>query len=257
MRSVVHFNSLSIYQESGFVNLLHLCVYHGLALTLGLLILRDAAQAWRGTGVSRSRAVRYWQTIGRQWAFVAGLAMTVPLASLVSFRYGSAAIWISSPALWFILIGDILAVMYAPIVLAWGSVRMRRQVLAPWRAMRWLAPTTAGERVLWGVLSVTTGVCEEIVFRGFVVQYLMRQPWGLSLLASALVSCVLFGLGHAYQGLRGVLQTMLLGAALSGLLLLTGNLALPMLVHILINLRLALLPPLRLLPSRAPHVSQA
>ena len=235
--------------------LLRLCVYHGLALTLGLLISRDAAQGWRGAGAVRSRSVRYWQTIGRQWTFVAVLALTVPLTSLVSFQRASVASWISSPALWFILIGDILVIMYVPIGLAWGRVRVRRQALAPWSAMRWLVPTTAGERALWAALSVTTGVCEEIMFRGFAVQYLMRQPWAFSLLVSTIVSCVLFGLGHAYQGLRGVLQTMLLGAALSGLLLLTGNLALPMLVHILINLRLALLPPLR--PSSAPHVSRA
>lgn len=239
------------------MNLLQLCAYHGLALTLVLLIARDAAQAWRGSGPVRSRSVRYWQTIGRQWAFVAALALIVPLASLVSFQRTSAASWISSPALWFILIGDMLVIMYVPIVLAWGSVRIRRLALAPWRAIRWLAPTTASERLLWTLLSVTTGVCEEIMFRGFAVQYLMRQPWGLSLLAGTLISCVLFGLGHAYQGLRGVLKTMLLGAALSGLLLLTGSLALPMLVHILINLRLALLPPLRLLPSSSPYVSRA
>lgn len=168
--------------------------------------------------------------------------LAVPVTRLVWLPQYTAPTWIALPGLSFILVGNILVTMYVPIVLAWGSIGIRKRLLAPWRTVYGLLPTTIGERTLWIVLSITTGICEELLFRGFAVYYLMHQPWSLSLPASTLISCLLFGLGHTYQGLRGVMQTLFLGAVLSALVLMTGNLVLPIVVHTLINLRVALLP---------------
>jgi membrane protease YdiL (CAAX protease family) len=74
------------------------------------------------------------------------------------------------------------------------------------------------ERVLPGVpvefgpyaaLAVTAGVCEEFLYRGFAMAALSRA--GLAPWAVVLISSVLFGLAHTYQGRAGVVGTTLMG----------------------------------------------
>jgi uncharacterized protein len=66
------------------------------------------------------------------------------------------------------------------------------------------------ELALWVALSVTAGICEETIFRG----YLQRQFVALtkSVPAGIILSAVAFGAGHAYQGFRMVLLISLYGA---------------------------------------------
>ena len=61
-----------------------------------------------------------------------------------------------------------------------------------------LIPSTTVELVAWFCLSVTAGICEEIIFRG----YLQRQFASLtsSMLAGVLLSAVVFGASHGYEG---------------------------------------------------------
>jgi membrane protease YdiL (CAAX protease family) len=70
----------------------------------------------------------------------------------------------------------------------------------------------------------------------------MQPPFSLNFTISALISCLIFAAGHAYQGRRGMLQTLLFSIAMVGLLLATRSLVAPILVHTLVNLRIALLP---------------
>ncbi|MGC0774537.1 MAG: CPBP family intramembrane glutamic endopeptidase [Candidatus Acidiferrum sp.] len=65
-------------------------------------------------------------------------------------------------------------------------------------AARRLAPQGLLESVLWVALSVTAGICEEMIFRG----YLQRQfvAWTRSAPVGVILSAVLFGAGHIYQG---------------------------------------------------------
>ena len=56
---------------------------------------------------------------------------------------------------------------------------------------------------------------------------------------------MLFGLAHWYQGRLGMLATGVLGAVLTQLYLTTGSLLLPMVLHVLIDLRLLLDRPHR------------
>jgi membrane protease YdiL (CAAX protease family) len=74
-----------------------------------------------------------------------------------------------------------------------------------------LLPKGPVEIVLWIAISITAGVCEEIVYRG----YLQRQLWALSgnLPLAIAVQAVIFAAGHAYQGWRPALITGVYGLA--------------------------------------------
>src|SRR5258708_39476419 len=58
-------------------------------------------------------------------------------------------------------------------------------------------------------LAVPAGVCEEFPYRGFALAAIIRA--GLPVWAAVVISSVLFGLAHIYQGRGGSVSTMLLG----------------------------------------------
>jgi len=61
-------------------------------------------------------------------------------------------------------------------------------------------------------LAITAGLCEEFLYRGFVMAVLTHvgsQTWAVVLLSSAL-----FGLAHSYQGRGGMVMTTLIGVIL-------------------------------------------
>jgi len=54
---------------------------------------------------------------------------------------------------------------------------------------------------------------------------------------------VVFGLGHAYQGVLGMVGAGLLGYVLAQLYATTGSLWMPIVAHVLLDLRVLLLVP--------------
>ncbi len=72
-----------------------------------------------------------------------------------------------------------------------------------------LLPHGPLEIVLWIVLASTAGICEEIVYRGYLQRQFIaftRRPW-LGIVLTSLV----FGAGHAYQGWRPVCAISIFG----------------------------------------------
>jgi membrane protease YdiL (CAAX protease family) len=76
-----------------------------------------------------------------------------------------------------------------------------------------LAPYSVPELLAWTALSVTAGICEEFIFRGYLqLQFarLSHRVW-IGVLGSALV----FGFSHGYEGLSGMLLIVAFGALFS------------------------------------------
>ena len=99
-----------------------------------------------------------------------------------------------------------------------------------------MLPDSNPERRWFAAVSITAGVCEEILFRGFLTRYLTTTAFHLPLYAAVLITAVFFGLNHIYQGNKGIIQTAVVGLALSAIYLLTGNLFLCILLHALLDL---------------------
>jgi len=68
------------------------------------------------------------------------------------------------------------------------------------KAIQYLIPQTSLELSIWMVLSITAGICEEAIFRG----YFQRQFAALthSVYVGIVLSGAAFGAAHAYQGLQ-------------------------------------------------------
>ena len=101
------------------------------------------------------------------------------------------------------------------------------------RTLAELLPRTSRERLGFVGLSITAGVCEEIVFRGFLIVALSHAIDSMTV--AAVVAAAVFGLVHAYQGFAGSVRAALLGGMLSVPLLVSGTIVPAILAHAAID----------------------
>ena len=78
-----------------------------------------------------------------------------------------------------------------------------------------LLPRGPAEIVAWIALSVSAGICEEAVFRGYLQQQFQALTGNTALAIS--LQALVFGVGHGYQGLQKTLLIVLFGAAFGAL----------------------------------------
>ncbi|WP_214777307.1 CPBP family intramembrane glutamic endopeptidase [Exiguobacterium sp. s22] len=98
-----------------------------------------------------------------------------------------------------------------------------------------LLPRTKSEEQAWSAVSVTAGVTEEFIFRG-VLLYTITLYIEAPNLTLAVIGGALFGMAHAYQGIKGVLTTGVVGFGLALLYLGMGVLWPVMVIHVLLDL---------------------
>jgi membrane protease YdiL (CAAX protease family) len=92
-----------------------------------------------------------------------------------------------------------------------------------------LLPKSLAEVLVWIAACVTAGVCEEMVFRG----YLQRQLHSLggNIAVAVAAQGVVFGLFHAYQGWKNVIVISVLGVLYGALAAWRGNLRVNIVAH--------------------------
>lgn len=92
-----------------------------------------------------------------------------------------------------------------------------------------LLPKSLLEILVWIATSITAGICEEMVFRG----YLQRQFNALSgsVVVGMLAQGLVFGLFHSYQGWKNVVVISVLGVLYGAMAAWRGNLRVNMVAH--------------------------
>jgi membrane protease YdiL (CAAX protease family) len=83
------------------------------------------------------------------------------------------------------------------------------------------------------IVSLTAGVCEEFLFRGYFIWAL--APW-LGWWGAAALGMPIFGLLHAYQGRSGVVRTAIVGAVMTIVVAITRSLYPAMALHALVDM---------------------
>ena len=124
--------------------------------------------------------------------------------------------------------------------------------------MGWLMPSSSREKALYGAVAISAGITEEILYRGFLTYVLVTSFPAMGLWLSIVVTACLFGLGHQYQGLSGMLRTFVLGLIMSLIYVATGTVLLCIIIHLLIDLAGTVLETpesveARVAPSSAPN----
>lgn len=72
-----------------------------------------------------------------------------------------------------------------------------------------------------------------MLYRGFL--FAVAAPF-VTIYGAAVVSAIVFGLGHTYQGVRGIALTAAVGLFLGAFYFLTGSIVFPMILHVLIDI---------------------
>ncbi len=98
------------------------------------------------------------------------------------------------------------------------------------------------EFLLAGVLVAVVAVAEEIIFRGYLM--LRLHAVTRSSLAAAILSSVIFSLGHGYEGTAGVMTVGFMGLFFALVYLSRGSLVAPIVMHFLQDFTSIVLIPL-------------
>ena len=132
-------------------------------------------------------------------------------------------------------VGAAIAV-FMPVVLVLTNARARERTYRQLQKLDFILPTSRRERAVWPIVAISAGICEEIIFRGFLIRYLDRlfgHPHiGIAIAAASL----LFGVQHTYQGVAGMIVTAILAALFALIFYATYSLVFPMVFQALIDL---------------------
>ncbi len=166
----------------------------------------------------------YWAMKARPWQFLflAGSATPLRLGIPPGLRLWAGMALVVLLAGW--MVAQRRAVEARPKLLE--RIRPKLEYAEP------LLPHTAPERKLFWLVSLTAGVTEEFLYRGFLFWFLSAWmgPWW-----AALLSAAIFGAGHVYMGYLQVPRTAVFGLVASFVALASASLWPAMLLHAFID----------------------
>lgn len=237
---------------------------HLLVATLALVVPLLGAWGYRrmaarlAAGDSGVRTRTYRKTIAQQLAagaVVLGLwaAAGRPVERLVSLDWVPSGWWTAVAWGVVLLLSALLVAQLAALRGNEAGLASARKQVAP---LEGFLPRTPVEIRLFLALSLAAGVCEEIVYRGYLLSYFggFVGPAG-----AVLASTLLFGLAHGYQGPAGIVRTGVVGLVLAVAYVLTGSLLAAVLLHVVIDATSGLVAYLALRPvapvAGAPNAS--
>ncbi len=213
---------------------------------LGVRQYRELRQRLRTDPDARQRFYRRILLI--EWAWVAVIGLILPLAPSPLQAIGLVIPQFNGPEQEFMLVLvlagalGLLVPILGLLVLSRKSPhlarRLQHKLLESGAA---LLPATSSERRTWVAVALTAGICEELLFRGFLLLYLAHFFSALPRWGAMVISAAVFGLAHAYQGWKGVVGTGLLGLGLAFVYVVTGSLLPSMALHALVDLRILVL----------------
>jgi uncharacterized protein len=196
-----------------------------------------------------AKKLRYYRKIGMVLWLLAGLAcLLVGFGPLFRIGYAPAELaWMAEGSrgrsvLLGVFVGAIAAIVMPAVIAIW-SEKLRVKAAKAAQRLSFLLPSSRDERQWWIGVCVTAGVCEEIVYRGFLLHYFHASPLHLSLTWALVVSSIVFGIAHLYQGVSGAVGTAVVGFVLGAVFLMTGSLMVPMVMHAVLDLRILLTLP--------------
>lgn len=207
-----------------------------LVLVAPLLAYRNAHRPHATAPGARLR--RYRWLVLRQLILIAALA-----AWITTSGGGRAEVGLGPPFSWWWSGGVSIALA---VFMVWSAVALRRRAAELREKMRdragaLLLPETNREARWFALVSLCGGVAEELGYRGFLFSYALTWWPALNALELVLATSICFGIAHLYQGWRGVAATTIAGLLMGTLYVASGNLLLPVVAHIMGNMRAAVI----------------
>jgi uncharacterized protein len=104
-----------------------------------------------------------------------------------------------------------------------------------WESSVPFLPENYRELPAYTFMCITAGVCEEILFRGFMVTYFIDPmhngfPW-----IAAIFPAILFSLAHFYQGYKAMFKIFLLSMLFALIFIFSKSLIIVVIIHFLVD----------------------
>ncbi len=197
---------------------------------------------YRSDPTTPRKLMVYGATVVALWTLTAVAAQIDGWRPLLVSPAAVAA-WLPAPAIVGPVLGvavtAFLALALLPLAQSLRGPRWRRAYAAAVRRnysdISGFLPNNATERWAFILISLTAGVCEEVLFRGFLIRFLRDGGPAIPLIGALALSSAAFGLGHLYQGFKGVMTTTVAGIVFGLLFLLTGSLIPGIVLHALVD----------------------
>ena len=199
-----------------------------IVVILGLSYLQARQQVGPAPVQLNSRLPLYLATILFElslflYVWLLGLRRTrTPLRALIGGRWSSMRDVVND-------VGAAIAfwLVVAMVLLILGKILGENT--AGLRSMKPLLPQGPVEMAVWAILCATAGFCEELIFRG----YLQRQFLAITgrIDFAIILQAVVFGMGHMYEGWKGVITIMVYGALFGVLAVIKKSLRPGMIQH--------------------------
>lgn len=129
----------------------------------------------------------------------------------------------------------VLAISY--LVLLIKSIKttekLRVEVVNKFEQYIEIMPVTKSQALIFILLvSVSAGICEELIFRAYLFTFIDAY---IGTIGAIFLSSIIFGFWHIYLGWHDVLRTSIMGVIFCGVYLFTGNIIIPIILHIFID----------------------
>jgi uncharacterized protein len=204
-----------------------------IAVILGVSAL-SSKQA-KATALAQHHLQHYAFTMAWEIALAAltwwGIRMRrVPMRQLLGERRAGVKAWFTDfgVALIFWFMASIVLAAISGVLRVLHLLRGQKTVFA-------IAPQTGWEILAWVALSTVAGVVEEFVFRGYLLQQFAsinrKLPGRGGLWLGVLVSSLLFGAAHGYEGVGAMIAIVAFGAMFCVLAIQRQSLRAGMMAH--------------------------
>jgi len=199
-----------------------------------------ALEAWRLPHVKASMARAPLGGRVREYATTMAIEWTLTFAVLARLALGGRPLsaiglhWPQGPVAWGVSVAAIALTLWllAQQARANASERGRAALVRHLAGMAWFLPRERREFAAFGALSVTAGVCEEVLFRGHLLAFFDSL---VGPILATVAGVALFGIAHSYQGKAGVVRTGVVGLFLALVYRATGSLLAPIVMHALMD----------------------
>jgi membrane protease YdiL (CAAX protease family) len=159
----------------------------------------------------------YRDTIIWSWIPVLLILLLIPLSNMMLGNIGIKWINIGSPLLnnWikYSLVGLYFIYfsynVYSIIVLKYSKKSRSIAAASIPDNFRIFLPITKREKRTWDFVAISAGITEEIIYRGYLFYALGIIFPNISLILILLISTIIFGIGHIYQGKEAIRPTII------------------------------------------------
>jgi membrane protease YdiL (CAAX protease family) len=152
--------------------------------------------------------------------------------SVVSFNYIIKANWQNILSFTLLLFAVVYLVVLSRTIKV--NEKLKSEVAQKFQPFLNLMPVTKSQMLIFTlILSVSAGICEELIFRAYLYSLLDTY---MGITGAIILSSIVFGFWHIYLGWQEALRTSIMGGIFCGIYIFTGNIIIPIILHIFIDI---------------------